>query len=90
MSLNQAPVPHPSPSPTTSLPSHTSLLQGMATQVSPGDDEPLTQLRTQDSTHQHTEFVVTVDAACTKQVVWRRLRIMAGEDGSQQVGWGWG
>ncbi|GLI64801.1 hypothetical protein VaNZ11_008207 [Volvox africanus] len=60
-------------------------MKGMSTQVSPGAEEPFTQLRTQDSCQQHTEFVVTVDPGCSKQVVWRRLRIVAGEDSSQQV-----
>ncbi|GIL76460.1 hypothetical protein Vretimale_5993 [Volvox reticuliferus] len=60
-------------------------MKGMSTQVSPGGEEPFTQLRTQDSCQQHTEFVVTVDPGCSTQVVWRRLRIVAGEESSQQV-----
>ena len=42
--------------------------QGMSTHVSPGDEEPFTPLRTQDSCQQHTEYVVTVDPAHSKQV----------------------
>ncbi|GFR50587.1 hypothetical protein Agub_g12861 [Astrephomene gubernaculifera] len=60
-------------------------MKGMCTQVSPGDEESLTPLRTQDSCQQHTEFVVSVDPAHTRAVVWRRLRIVAGEDNTQQV-----
>eukprot|EP00198_Chlamydomonas_reinhardtii_P000506 XP_001689841.1 predicted protein [Chlamydomonas reinhardtii] len=59
-------------------------MKGMSTHVSPGDEEPFTPLRTQDSCQQHTEYVVTVDPAHSKQVVWRRLRILAGDENAQQ------
>ncbi|KAG2425797.1 hypothetical protein HXX76_013422 [Chlamydomonas incerta] len=59
-------------------------MKGMSTHVSPGDEEPFTALRTQDSCQQHTEYVVTVDPAHSKQVVWRRLRILAGDENAQQ------
>ncbi|KAG2447529.1 hypothetical protein HYH02_007453 [Chlamydomonas schloesseri] len=60
-------------------------MKGMSTHVSPGDDEPFTPLRTADnSCQQHTEYCVTVDPAHSKQVVWRRLRILAGDENAQQ------
>ncbi len=46
-----------------------------------GDDQPLHTLRTSDTSAKATDFVVSIDPACTRQHTWRRLRICAGEDG---------